>query len=139
MSRGRVSHKICLVTGAGSGIGKATATLLAQEDATVIVTDISADAAEQVAGAIRDNKGKATASRLDVRDESAWQGLFDTILKRHERLDVLVNNAGIGHLKPIADTTLEEWRKVHSVNLEGVFLGTRFAINTMKCRAVGAS
>jgi NAD(P)-dependent dehydrogenase (short-subunit alcohol dehydrogenase family) len=134
MSRGRVHNKICLVTGAGSGIGKATAMLLAEEEATVIVTDIDAQAAEQIAGAIRQGGGRAVAMRLNVADESAWTELMQMTLKAHERLDVLVNNAGVGCLKPIAETTIEEWRRVQSVNLEGVFLGTKHAIDAMRRR-----
>jgi 3(or 17)beta-hydroxysteroid dehydrogenase len=138
MSSGRVHNKICLVTGAGSGIGKATAMLLAEEEATVIVSDIDAHAAEQVAGVIRQGGGRAVAIRLNVADEPAWSALIETILKAHERLDVLVNNAGVGCLKPIAETTLEEWRRVQSVNLEGVFLGTKHAIDAMRSRGGGS-
>jgi 3(or 17)beta-hydroxysteroid dehydrogenase len=132
MSRGRVHNKICLITGAGSGIGKATAILLAEAEATVIVSDIDVQAAELVAGAIRQGGGRAVAIRLNVADESGWAEIMNTILKAHERLDVLVNNAGVGCLKAIAETTIEEWRRVQSVNLEGVFLGTKHAIDAMK-------
>ena len=138
MSSGRVHNKNCLVTGAGSGIGKATAMLLAEEEATVIVSDIDAHAAEQVAGVIRQVGGRAVAIRLNVADEPEWSALIETILKAHERLDVVVNNAGVGCLKPIAETTLEEWRRVQSVNLEGVFLGTKHAIDAMRSRGGGS-
>jgi 3(or 17)beta-hydroxysteroid dehydrogenase len=138
VSRGRVHNKICLVTGAGSGIGKATAMLLAEEEATVIVSDIDVQAAELVAGAIRQGGGQAVALRLNVADESSWSAIIETTLKAHERLDVLVNNAGVGCLKPIVETTIEEWRRVQSVNLEGVFLGTKHAIEAMRSRGGGS-
>ncbi len=130
--------KMCLVTGAGSGIGKATAMLLAEEEATVIVSDIDVQAAEQVAGAIRQGGGRAVALRLNVADESAWTAVMETILLAHQRIDVLVNNARVGCLKPIAETSIEEWRRVHGVNLEGVFLGTKHAIDAMKSRGGGS-
>jgi 3(or 17)beta-hydroxysteroid dehydrogenase len=138
VSRGRVHTKICLVTGAGSGIGKATAILLAEEEATVVVSDVNLEAAEQVASTIRQGTGRAVALALDVANESAWTNVIETILKDHERLDVLVNNAGVGFIKPIAETTMEEWRRVQSVNLEGVFLGTKHAIAAMRSRGGGS-
>jgi len=138
MSTGRVHAKVALVTGAGSGIGEATAILLAQEGATVIVTDVDAHAAERVAGAIREAGGEAEAARLDVTDETAWVGVMGTILTRHRRLDVLINNAGVSFAKSIADMTIAEWRRVLGVNLDGVFLGTKYAILTMKSRGGGS-
>ena len=95
MSTGRVNSKIALVTGAGSGIGRATAILLAQEGATVVVSDIDAHAAERVASEIRDKGGEAEGIRLDVADESAWMAVIEGILSRYQRIDVLVNNAGV--------------------------------------------
>jgi NAD(P)-dependent dehydrogenase (short-subunit alcohol dehydrogenase family) len=95
-----------LVTGAGSGIGRATAILLAQEGATVIVTDLNTQSAEQVASEIRDGGGEAESMRLDVAEESAWVAVVEAVLTRHQRLDVLVNNAGVSFVKPIAKTAL---------------------------------
>ena len=122
----------------GSGIGEATAHLLAEEDATVIVSDIDVEAAEAVAAAIRSSGGRAVATRLDVTDEPAWEALVETILRAHQRLDVLVNNAGVPLLKPITETTLEEFRRVTRVNLEGVFLGTKHAIKAMQAQNGGS-
>jgi NAD(P)-dependent dehydrogenase (short-subunit alcohol dehydrogenase family) len=121
-----------LVTGAGSGIGRATALLLAQEGATVVVSDINFSAAEKVASEIPPNSGTGEAARLDVADESSWTAVLDLILSRYRRLDVLVNNAGLAFAKPVAEMTLAEWRRVLSVNLDGVFLGTRHGVRAMR-------
>jgi NAD(P)-dependent dehydrogenase (short-subunit alcohol dehydrogenase family) len=123
---------VALVTGAGSGIGRATALLLAQEGATVIVADINATAAETVASEIRGTSGKAEHAELDVADEAAWAAVVEKTLSAHRRLGVLVNNAGVSFAKSVAETTLSEWRRVLAVNLDGVFLGTKHAINAMR-------
>jgi NAD(P)-dependent dehydrogenase (short-subunit alcohol dehydrogenase family) len=138
MSRGRVYTKICLVTGAGSGIGRATATALADEDATVIVSDVNGTAAEEVAAGIREKGGRAVGIRLDVTDEAAWIAAIEAILAAHRRLDVVVNNAGVPHLRPITETTLEEWHRIQRVNLDGVFLGTKHAILAMRRQGSGS-
>ena len=95
--------KIALVTGAGSGVGRATAVLLAEEDATVIVSDANAHAADRVASEILKDGLAAEPVGLDVADESAWGAAIEAILARHRRLDVLVNNAGVMGL-PLART-----------------------------------
>jgi NAD(P)-dependent dehydrogenase (short-subunit alcohol dehydrogenase family) len=136
MSLGRVHAKVALVTGAGSGIGRATAIVLAREGAVVTVSDVDARAADRVAREIRDmggsSGGAAEALGLDVAEESAWNAAIEAILARHRRLDVLVNNAGVSFTRPVAETALDDWRRVLSVNLDGVFLGTRSAIHAMK-------
>jgi len=129
---GRVENKIALVTGGGSGIGRATALLLGKEGATVIVADINSASAVQVASEIRGSDGNAASAELDVADECAWATVIEKIMTDHQRLDVLVSNAGVSFGKPIAETTLNEWRRVLAVNLDGVFLGTKLAINAMK-------
>jgi NAD(P)-dependent dehydrogenase (short-subunit alcohol dehydrogenase family) len=132
MRTGRVHDKLALVTGAGSGIGRATAILLAEEGATVIVSDSNARAADRVASEIHQSGGRAEATVLDVAEESAWATVIAMILSRYQRLNVLVNNAGVSFAKPVVETTLDEWRRVLSVNLDGVFLGTKYGINAMR-------
>jgi NAD(P)-dependent dehydrogenase (short-subunit alcohol dehydrogenase family) len=129
---GRMAGKVGLVTGAASGIGRASALLLAQEDASVIVSDIDLPKAEQVAGEILHHSGHAKAARLDVADEASWAALLDMVLSQYYRLDVLVNNAGLSFARPVAEMTLPEWRRILAVNLDGVFLGTKHAIGAMR-------
>ena len=123
--------KVCLVTGAASGIGRATVELLAERAATPIVADIDISAASEVAEGIRQRDLQAEAFELDVSHEAAWQSAMKFVLARFGRLDVLVNNAGIASAAPMADCSFDVWRSVMAVNLDGVFLGTRSAIETM--------
>src|SRR5262245_23494341 len=138
MSHGKVQGQIALVTGAGSGIGRATAILLAREGATVVVADLNEPAAQAVAAEVVSAGGKAEPLRLDVTDEAMWQETTERVRAAHGRLDVLVNNAGIPFGKPVADTSLEEWRRVLAVNLDGVFLGTRHGIRAMQASGGGS-
>jgi NAD(P)-dependent dehydrogenase (short-subunit alcohol dehydrogenase family) len=129
---GRVANKVALVTGAASGIGKATALLLAKEGAAVVVADIAAEAGRQVAEEICRKGGKAIFQTLDVTDETAWQGLTSRILQEFARLDIAVNNAGVAVSRPVTEMTLAEWRRVLQINLDGVFLGTKYALRMMQ-------
>ena len=108
---GRVANKVALVTGAASGIGRATAILLAREGAAVALADI-ADAGQMIADEIKRNGDKAQFIRLDVTDEVAWEGCISQVLHAFGKLDVAVNNAGIASARPVADMTLAEWRRV---------------------------
>ena len=138
---GRLEGKITLVTGAGShrGLGAATASRFAEEGAFVYLTDFDAQGAEEVAASIRDGGGKAQAIAHDVTSEEQWDDVFAAIDKRHGRLDVLVNNAGIAVLKPIAELSTADWRKQNSVNLDSVFHGTRRAVALMRKVGQGGS
>jgi 3(or 17)beta-hydroxysteroid dehydrogenase len=129
---GRLKNKIALVTGAASGIGRATANLLAKEGASVVLADIAADAGQGVANEINRNGGKALFVRLDVTAEAAWDGCIGQVLEAFGKLDIAVNNAGIAASRSVADMTLAEWRRVMQVNLDGVFLGTKHAICAMR-------
>jgi NAD(P)-dependent dehydrogenase (short-subunit alcohol dehydrogenase family) len=138
MTQGRVHGKVALVTGAGSGIGRATATLLASEGAVVLVADLNGHAAQAVAAEIASAGGRAEPLPLDVSDEAAWQEATARVLAAHRRLDVLVNNAGVSFGKPVAEMTLDEWRRVLAVNLDGVFLGTKYGIRAMQLGGGGS-
>ncbi len=138
MSQGKVQGKVALVTGAGSGIGRATAFLLAAEGAVAVVADINEPSAQAVAAEIVSASGKAEPLALDVADESAWQQATERILAAHRLLDVVVNNAGVSFVKPVAEMSLAEWRRVLAVNLDGVFLGTRYGIRAMQASGGGS-
>jgi 3(or 17)beta-hydroxysteroid dehydrogenase len=130
----RLQNKVALVTGAGNGIGAATATRFAEEGALVIVTDINGESAESVAAQINGNGGRAEARTQDVTDEALWNTLVSDIAATHGGLDVLVNNAGIAIPGNAENTSLEDWRKTQAINGESVFMGTRAAVAVMKAR-----
>jgi 3(or 17)beta-hydroxysteroid dehydrogenase len=125
---GRVEGKVAVVTGAASGMGRADAELLAREGARVVVADLNEQAGRAVAERIGDS---ALFMRLDVSDESNWRDVIAATCDAWGGLDILVNNAGLIALGSIVDTTLEDWRRIHSVNSEGVFLGCKHAIPVM--------
>ena len=125
----RALGKVAIVTGAASGIGLATVKMLLREGAQVIATDRDVALGEETARA-----AGATFRPLDVRDEAQWIATVDAVVAEFGKLDVLVNNAGVGVQKDIESTTLAVWRFVQSVNTEGVFLGCREAIRAMKMK-----
>ncbi len=129
---GRMKDKVAVVTGAAMGIGAATARMLAREGASVVATDIKDAEGEAVALAIAEAGGGAIYLSHDVAEESAWEGVVAATLERFGRLDVLVNNAGVGWGGPPEEETLERWRALMRINLDGVFLGTKHAILAMK-------
>ena len=125
----RLAGKIAIVTGAASGIGAATARTLSENGATVVVTDLNAAGGAVVAGELTNGEFQAQ----DVTDEAAWEALMAEVAARHGRIDILVNNAGLlPKLSPREDTSLEEWRGVMAVNLDGGFLGVMHGSRAMK-------
>lgn len=128
----RVRGKIALVTGGALGLGFASAKMLAREGASVVITDIKDSEGEAAAQSIRDGGGKSLYFHHDVAREQEWESVIARTVKEFARLDVLVNNAGVGIGAPPDEETLEQWRFLMSINLDGVFLGTKHAIRTMK-------
>lgn len=120
---GRFSGKTCLVTGAARGIGGAIAAAFAAEQANVVMTDILDDEINAHAKAIGQ-----TGIAHDVSDEDGWHAVIAQVESRFGRLDVLVNNAGYGWLENITETSLDRWRRLMAVNVDGVFLGMKHAI-----------
>ena len=135
---GRLAEKTALITGAASGIGKATAMLFAQEGAHVALTDIDRAGAQRAADAIVAQGGTAISDSLDVTSESDWRRVLGVLLERWKRLDVLVNNAGVSFARPVSEMLLAEWRKVTAVNLDGVFLGTKHGAIAMRAGGGGS-
>ena len=130
---GRVTNKIALVTGGASGIGRATAELMAREGATVVLSDLQGGAGEDAVAAITAAGGRAQYHHHDVTDEADWKMIIAAILAEHGCLDILVNNAGVGgNGLPVEETPLELWRATMAVNLDGVFLGVKHGVAAMK-------
>jgi len=134
----QLKRKVALVTGAGSGIGRGTAIALAEAGATVIVADVDEKGGRETCEAIAARDGKARFQRLDVTAESEWASVVAGIAREFDRLDVLVNNAGICISKSVLEMSLELWRKQMAVNLDGMFIGTKAALPLM-ARSGGGS
>lgn len=131
----RLDGRIALVTGAARGIGEAIACAFVSEGARVAVTDIDASGAEQLAVALGP---AALPLKLDVREERDWEVAMEAVIDRFGGLDIVVNNAGITGFEAAAvphdpeHASLADWHAVHRTNLDGVFLGCRAAIRTMR-------
>ena len=128
----QVSGKVAIVTGGASGIGEACAETLAREGASVLITDIDDTLGKGVVERITKAGGKAHYVRHDVRDEGVWSGIVADAEKRYGRLDIMVANAGIGIMSPIATMTLADWQRQQAINLDGVFLSIKHSIPAMK-------
>ncbi len=128
----RAVGEIALISGAASGIGRATALLLAREGACVAVTDINEAGCREVAEQVQQENGRAIWHKLDVTREADWESAIQATLDAWGGLNVLVTSAGISFAKPVADMSLEEWRRVMAVNLDRAFLGTKHAIRAMR-------
>lgn len=134
----RMRGKAAIVTGGALGIGRACALKFAEEGAAVAVTDVDAAMGPLVVEEIRRHGGDAIFIHQDVADEAGWQRVTRTVVERYKKLDVLVNNAGVALAKDVEHTTLEEWRWLMSINLDGVFLGMKHAIQAMKVNRNGS-
>jgi len=134
----RMRGKSAVVTGGALGIGRACALKLAEEGAVVTVTDLDAGKGSLVVEEIRSRGGDAIFVEQDVADEAKWEHVMRVVIERYKKLDVLVNNAGVALAKDVEHTTLEEWRWLMSINLDGVFLGTKHAVQAMKANRGGS-
>ena len=128
----RLVGKVALISGGARGMGAAEARLFAREGAQVVIGDILATEGEAVEADIRAKGGEAAFVRLDVTSEADWQKAVDLAQSRFGKLNVLVNNAGIGGGNRIEDTTVEDWNRMMDVNAKGVFLGTKAVIAAMR-------
>jgi NAD(P)-dependent dehydrogenase (short-subunit alcohol dehydrogenase family) len=134
----RFAGQVALVTGSASGIGRATAILLARQGGTVVVTDLNEPGVAGTVETIEAAGGTAVGQTLDVTSEPEWDRAVEFVERTWGRLRVLVNCAGIALVRPVIDTTLADWRRLLAVNLDGVFLGTRAGVRSMS-RAGGGS
>lgn len=135
---GRVDGKVALVTGGAMGMGESHCLLLARESARVVVTDINTEAGEATAQQIRDEGGEAIFIHHDVASEDQWQSVIDQAVAAYDKIDILINNAGIVISKPNETTTVEDWDLTMAVNSTGVFLGCKTVVPAME-KAGGGS
>ena len=132
---GRLNDRVALVTGAARGIGAAIAQCFVDEGARVIIADVADAAGEELAASLGD---RAVYAHLDVADEAQWQAVVDATVARWQRIDILINNAGVVAFYEIAKHPSAEFRRVLDVNLFGTFLGTRIVGNVMLAQRSGA-
>jgi len=134
----RFNGKTALVTGAASGIGKATSLRLATEGASVVIADINAEAGQSVVDQIAAAGGTAIFVSLNVTSEDAWNAAVAQTVETFGSLDLLVNNAGIGDARSIEDTTIEVWDKTIAVTQTSVFLGLKASSAALKASGAGS-
>lgn len=128
----KLDGKVAIITGAGSGIGRATAILFAREGARVIVADWVAAAGEETVAEIKANRGEASFVQVDVSKAAEVEEMVRLTVEMYGRLDILFNNAGLTLPARITETSEEVWQKSLDVNLKGVMLGCKYAIPEMQ-------
>lgn len=127
-----LNRKVAIITGAARGLGAATAQVLAREGVRLILTDVLDDAGRATCRALQEQDCEALFEHLDVSNEIHWEHVIQKTLEHFGRLDILVNNAGVQFPSTIEDMSLEDFQRVHSINVNGCFLGTQQAIRQMK-------
>jgi len=127
----QLNGKVAIVTGAGSGIGQASAQAFAEEGAKVVLVDWNAGSGSRTAEQIRADGGEAVFHHADVAQAADAEAMVNLAVEKYGRLDVLLNNAAVQIMGRLTETSEEDWDRLHSVNLKGVFLGCKFAIPVM--------
>src|SRR5699024_4551610 len=123
--------KVVIITGGGSGIGKETSILFAKEGATIVVNDLNEDSGQQTVEEIHSNNGKALFIQGNVTKSEDVKKLVDQVIKRFGRIDILFNNAGISGVGQLHEIDLATWEQVFNVNVNGVFLVSKYVIPHM--------
>lgn len=134
----RFDGKVAIVTGGASGIGLATVERMAAEGGTVIVADVQDDKGKAAAERLTGQGYKVSYKHLDVTSESGWQDVVAEVVQEHGKLNILVNNAGIGDNEPIEVTSKDTWDKVVAVTQTSVFLGSKAAAEALKASGNGS-
>ncbi len=134
----RLPGRVAIVTGAGSGIGAATAHRLANEGAIVVLTDINDEHCTAVANTLTDQGAQVLALHHDVARAEDWERVLATTMERFGRLDILVNNAGMGDIADIEQTTIEEWDRTIAIDQTSIFLGMKLAAEHLKASGHGS-
>jgi len=135
---GLLNNKVIIITGAGSGMGREEALLCAQEGGKVVATDINEAAVLKVVAEIEAAGGEAAAFQHNVASEEDWIQVIDGTIQKFGKIDVLVNNAGISMAVGLLETTIEQWNKVMTINLQSVFLGMKHVIPHMQANNGGS-
>lgn len=137
---GRLKNKVAIVTGAANGIGEGIARMFADEGAKVTLTDVDSNRLKQVVQEINDkNESSAIGIEHDVTKMEDWEKVIEETVKNFEKIDVLVNNAGIsGLIAGFDETSLEEWNKVMDINSTGAFIGTKLVSKEMEKQNKGS-
>jgi 3-oxoacyl-[acyl-carrier protein] reductase len=133
----RLKNKVVIITGGASGIGKETALLFAKEGARVVVADINEEEGEKVAKKINENGGVAIFLKMDVCDRGRINKVVEVVMRRHGKIDVLINNSGIVQDAFVSKMTEQQWDKVIDVNLKGVFNCIQAVVDVMKSHGNG--
>jgi NAD(P)-dependent dehydrogenase (short-subunit alcohol dehydrogenase family) len=134
----RLRDRVAIVTGGGSGIGRATAGVFGREGAVVMVSDYREDAGRETAASVEAAGGRALFVEADVSRPEQVQALVDATIDAYGRIDILFNNAGVLFLGTVLDTEPETWNRVMAVNLTGTYLCSRAVIPHMKSRGGGS-
>jgi len=135
---GKLNGQVAVVTGAGSGIGRAAATLFAREGATVAVVDLVADAAMETAELIAEAGGRALAVKADVSDMTQVGAAFQKVTDEYGRVDVLYNNAGVNSSGSVIDASEDDWDRCFAVNAKGTFVCSQVAARSMVAAGRGS-
>lgn len=127
----RLENKVALITGAAKGLGEAIARGYSREGSAVVISDIDLNNLKKVEQDLSESDAGILALGLDVTQEEQWKEVINTIIERFGRLDIVVNNAGIGTHGNIETTSFDGWKKLLNINLDGVFLGTKYGVEAM--------
>ncbi len=127
----KLDNKVAIVTGGSSGIGEATVTEMVKEGAKVLIADINDEAGETLAKQFNEDQKTVVYQHVDVSKEEDVETMVQTAIGEFGKVDIIFNNAGIGGMEPSAEMNYDTWKKLLSINLDGVFLGSKHAIKAM--------